>query len=148
MCFSDNIDRNHFQGNVMLQKRRSKPKMNPQFSGLNVYEFNSLRVAGSRRPANARSLKRHPITVNFCERRRPGLISSQRSSLDISRQNSSDNGSFKKRFSKGKSTLILIVIVVLFVVTHANRLALKVYMTAFPQFNTRENFNSCLRLGR
>ena len=132
----------------MLQKRTSKPKMNPQFSGLNVYELNSLRVDGSRRPANVRSLKRHPITVNFRERRRPGLISSQRSSLDISRQNSSDNGSFKKRFSKGKSTLILIVIVVLFVVTHANRLALKVYMTVFPQFNTRENFKSCLRLGR
>ena len=54
----------------------------------------------------------------------------------------------RKRFSTGKSTLILVVIVAFFVITHSNRLALKVYMSAFPQLNTKENFATCLQQGR
>merc|ERR1719367_2161254 len=58
------------------------------------------------------------------------------------------NGSIRKKFSTGKSTLILVVIVAFFVITHSNRLALKVYMSAFPQLNTKENFTTCLQQGR
>ena len=58
------------------------------------------------------------------------------------------NGSIRKKFSTGKSTLILVVIVVFFVITHSNRLALKVYMSVFPQLNTKENFTACLQQGR
>ena len=60
----------------------------------------------------------------------------------------SNNGSIRKKFSTGKSTLILVVIVVFFVITHSNRLALKVYMSVFPQLNTKENFTACLKQGR
>ena len=58
------------------------------------------------------------------------------------------SGSIRKRFSTGKSTLILVVIVAFFVITHSTRLALKVYMSVFPQLNTKENFTTCLQQGR
>ena len=70
------------------------------------------------------------------------------SSNNTSRQGSRNYRTTKKRSCTGKSTLILIVIVVFFVITHSNRLALKVYMTIFPHLNTKENFIQCLGLGR
>ena len=76
------------------------------------------------------------------------VINNRRSLHQSFRSISSNNGSLRKRFSAGKSTLILITIVVLFVITHSFRLALKVYMTVFPQFNTDEKFTGCLRLRR
>ena len=54
----------------------------------------------------------------------------------------------EKLFSMEKSTLILIIIVSLFIVTHSTRMASKMYMTIFPQFNTEENFIRCLQLNR
>ena len=70
-------------------------------------------------------------------------ISSLRKSIKGFKPESIRNG-----FSPGKSTVILVVIVVLFFITHSNRLALKIYMISFPQLNTRENFTSCSRQGR
>ena len=74
-------------------------------------------------------------------------INNGRSSFGGSKDGS-NNGSIRKKFSTGKSTLILVVIVVFFVITHSNRLALKVYMSVFPQLNTKENFTACLKQGR
>ena len=54
----------------------------------------------------------------------------------------------EKLFSMEKSTLILIIIVSLFIVTHSTRMASKVYMTIFPQLNTEENFIRCFQLNR
>ena len=70
-------------------------------------------------------------------------ISSMRKSIKGFKPESIRNG-----FSPGKSTVILVVIVVLFFITHSNRLALKIYMISFPQLNTRENFTNCSRQGR
>ena len=47
-----------------------------------------------------------------------------------------------------KSSLILVAIVVLFILTHSYRLALKVYEVLMPQGNTFENFKRCFSLGR
>ena len=74
-------------------------------------------------------------------------INNGRRSLEGSKDDS-NNGSIRKKFSTGKSTLILVVIVVFFVITHSNRLALKVYMSVFPQLNTKENFTNCSLQGR
>ena len=53
-----------------------------------------------------------------------------------------------KRLSMDKSTLILIIIVTFFIITHSTRMASKLYMTIFPQFHTEENFMKCLRRNR
>ena len=47
-----------------------------------------------------------------------------------------------------KSSMILVAIVLLFVVTHSYRLALKVYEVVIPQGNTFENFKRCFAVGR
>ena len=75
--------------------------------------------------------------------RRIPSISSVRKSIKGFKSESIRNG-----FSPGKSTIILVVIVVLFFITHSNRLGLKIYMISFPQLNTKENFTNCSRQGR
>ena len=70
-------------------------------------------------------------------------ISSVPKSIKVFNQESIRNG-----FFPGKSTVILVVIVVLFCITHSNRLALKIYMISFPQLNTKENFTNCSLQGR
>ena len=72
----------------------------------------------------------------------------ERPSIDSYNQVRRDYSSIRKRLSVEKSTLILVVIVVFFVITHSNRLALKVYMTMFPHLNTTESFKRCLHIGR
>ena len=67
---------------------------------------------------------------------------------ELCSQVSCNHGTIRKRLAMGKSTIILVVIVVFFVITHSNRLALKVYMTIFPHLNTRESFVRCLHMGR
>ena len=47
-----------------------------------------------------------------------------------------------------KSSLILVAIVLLFILTHSYRLALKVYEVLMPQGNTYENFKRCFFIGR
>ena len=74
-------------------------------------------------------------------------LNNERRSFEGSKDGST-SGSIRKKFSTGKSTMILVVIVVFFVITHSNRLALKVYMSVFPQLNTKENFTTCLQQGR
>ena len=53
-----------------------------------------------------------------------------------------------KRLSMDKSTLILIIIVTFFIITHSTRMASKLYMTIFPHFHTEENFMKCLQRNR
>ena len=89
-------------------------------------------------------------SVNIDIRRNSPTIdeNGERISTDFSPQGSRISDSVRRRSSTGKSTLILVVIVVFFVITHSNRLALKLYMTIFPHLNTKENFTRCLGLGR
>ena len=47
-----------------------------------------------------------------------------------------------------KSTLILVSIVLLFIITHSYRLALKMYEVLMPQGNTFESFKKCQSIGR
>ena len=47
-----------------------------------------------------------------------------------------------------KSSLILVTIVLLFIVTHSYRLALKLYEVLNPDKNTYENFQKCYSIGR
>ena len=47
-----------------------------------------------------------------------------------------------------KSSLILVAIVLVFLLSHSFRLALKVYEVLMPQGNTFENFKRCFSLGR
>ena len=88
------------------------------------------------------SKKRLSISKHQNHERTPS-ISSVRKSIKVFNQESIRNG-----FSPGKSTVILVVIVVLFCITHSNRLALKIYMISFPQLNTKENFTNCSLQGR
>ena len=88
------------------------------------------------------SRKRSSISNHQIHESTPS-ISSVRKSIRVSNQESIRNG-----FSPGKSTVILVVIVVLFCITHSNRLALKIYMISFPQLNTKENFTICSLQGR
>ena len=69
------------------------------------------------------------------------------SNEDIIRLNEAQMSN-EKLFSMEKSTLILIIIVSLFIVTHSTRMASKMYMTLFPHFNTEENFIRCFQLNR
>ena len=47
-----------------------------------------------------------------------------------------------------KSSMILVTIVLLFIVTHSYRLALKLYEVSNPDKNTYENFQKCYAIGR
>ena len=47
-----------------------------------------------------------------------------------------------------KSSLILVSIVLLFIITHSYRIALKMYEVLMPQKNTMENFRRCMSVGR
>ena len=58
------------------------------------------------------------------------------------------DGNFRKRLSMDKSTLILVIIVSLFIITHSSRMASKLYMSIYPQLNTEEHFIKCHRLNR
>ena len=75
-------------------------------------------------------------------------IMSQASQEIVSKQLSKINAKPQKRLVMDKSTLILIIIVTFFIITHSTRMASKLYMTIFPQFHTEENFMKCLRRNR
>ena len=47
-----------------------------------------------------------------------------------------------------KSSLILVAIVLVFLLNHSFRLALKVYEALMPEENTYENYKRCFSLGR
>jgi hypothetical protein len=55
---------------------------------------------------------------------------------------------FRKKITTEKTTLILIAIVVLFLLTHSYRLAIRFYEVVMPQSNTSDNFEYCYSLGR
>ena len=76
-------------------------------------------------------------------------IMSQTSEETVPKQfNRKCEGKYQKRLSMDKSTLILVIIVTFFIITHSTRMASKLYMTIFPQFHTEENFMKCLRRNR
>ena len=76
-------------------------------------------------------------------------IMSQTSEESVSKQlNRKCERKYQKRLSMDKSTLILVIIVTFFIITHSTRMASKLYMTIFPQLHTEENFIKCLRLNR
>ena len=56
--------------------------------------------------------------------------------------------SIRQRITTEKTTIILVAIVVLFVITHSYRLALKIYEVVMPQSNTMESFQRCYSIGR
>ena len=55
---------------------------------------------------------------------------------------------FRRKISTEKTTLILISIVVLFLLTHSYRLAIKFYEALIPHSNTEDSFEQCYSLGR
>ena len=93
--------------------------------------------------ATGRLVKKRLSMCNHQIHERTPSISCVRKSDKVFNQGSIRNG-----FSPGKSTVILVVIVVLFCITHSFRLALKIYMISFPQLNTKENFTNCSIQGR
>ena len=50
--------------------------------------------------------------------------------------------------SKENTLLVLLAIVFLFILTHAFRLAFKMYEILLPRGNTADHFEQCYRLGR
>ena len=58
------------------------------------------------------------------------------------------DGNFRKSLSMDKSTLILVIIVTFFIITHSTRMASRLYMSIYPQLLTEEHFIKCLRLNR
>ena len=58
------------------------------------------------------------------------------------------DGNFRKSLSMDKSTLILVIIVTFFIITHSTRMASKLYMSIYPELLTEEHFIKCLRLKR
>ena len=50
--------------------------------------------------------------------------------------------------SKEKTYYMLLAIVLLFILTHSFRLAVKVYEIVMPNANTHENFEACYIIGR
>ena len=56
--------------------------------------------------------------------------------------------SCRKKITTEKTSFILIAIVVLFLLTHSYRLAIKFYEALMPQSNTADNFDICFSLGR
>ncbi len=53
---------------------------------------------------------------------------------------------FQKK--REKSTVILVLIVLIFIVCHSYRLSLRVYEFSHPESQTREHFERCYKLGR
>ena len=56
--------------------------------------------------------------------------------------------SCRKKITTEKTTFILIVIVVLFLITHSYRLSIRFYEALMPQSNTVDSFDFCFSLGR
>ena len=56
--------------------------------------------------------------------------------------------SCRKKITTEKTSFILIAIVVLFLLTHSYRLAIKFYEALMPQSNTADSFDICFSLGR
>ena len=90
----------------------------------------------------------HSVTFDIRNTNQSSDNNGERISNDLSAHRFCNYNGIRRRLSTGKSTLILVVIVVLFLIIHSNRLALKLYMTIFPHLNTKENFTRCLSLGR
>ena len=64
------------------------------------------------------------------------------------RNSQKDSSKITEMIPAEKSSLILVAIVLLFILTHSYRLALKVYEVLMPQGNTFENFKRCFSIGR
>ena len=56
--------------------------------------------------------------------------------------------STKLKVRTHKSAIVLALIVILFIITHSYRMALKIYEVALPELNTIERFKLCFSLKR
>ena len=74
------------------------------------------------------------------------LLAEESRSMYFHRQ--SCQNSCRKKITTEKTSFILIAIVVLFLLTHSYRLAIKFYEALMPQSNTAETFDFCFSLGR
>ena len=61
---------------------------------------------------------------------------------------SSTKHSVKLKVRTEKSAMVLALIVILFLITHSYRMALKLYEVALPKINTMERFKICFTLKR
>ena len=88
--------------------------------------------------------------------RKPSTIKSFRALRRMTRYKGMKGRKAKKEMSKSKklkvrtdrSAVVLVTIVILFMVTHCYRLALKIYEVASPNTQTMENFKMCFALKR
>ena len=82
-----------------------------------------------------RSKSSHALTTYTCDCSNPQNIPNESVIADV-------------QIPTEKSTLILVAIVLLFILTHSFRLALKMYEVLMPHGNTLESFERCLSVGR
>ena len=141
-----------------LQKRREKRfELRRSVSDYSFHE----EIKHSRFDDNALSKSKNHLKV-------PGSESLKTSNMTFGRIKSNSiaapivctcfqaTGSYQKESQKNmdrnipaeKSSLILVAIVLVFLLSHSFRLALKVYEVLMPQGNTFENFKRCFSLGR
>ena len=124
----------------MNQKKISAPTEN-QLSGKDAKQPSSQTTISVKQPKT-----KYLEHTNISAKQSTG---SELSLDNVANQLEKDsNETQEKLFSMEKSTLIMIIIVSMFIVTHSTRMARNMYMTIFPQFNTEENFLRCLQLNR
>ena len=124
----------------MNQKKISAPTEN-QLSGKDKKQPSSQTIISVKQPKT-----KYLEDTNISSKQSTG---SELSLDNVANQLEKDsNDTQEKLFSMEKSTLIMIIIVSMFIVTHSTRMARNMYMTIFPQFNTEENFLRCLQLNR
>ena len=124
----------------MNQKKISAPTEN-QLSGKDKKQPSSQTIISVKQPKT-----KYLEDTNISSKQSTG---SELSLDNVANQLEKDsNETQEKLFSMEKSTLIMIIIVSMFIVTHSTRMARNMYMTIFPQFNTEENFLRCLQLNR
>ena len=111
-----------------------------------MYRNNNVQVP--RQSLVSRGLSKHNSLEHKNIERRRSIASEKSDEIRPKQHTRECEGNFRKRLSMDKSTLILVIIVTFFIITHSTRMASKLYMTIFPQFHTEENFIKCLRLNR
>ena len=111
-----------------------------------MYRNNNVHLP--RQSSVSRGLSKHNSLKHENIERRQNIVSVRSDEICPKQHTRQCEGNFRKRLSMDKSTLILVIIVTFFIITHSTRMASKLYMTIFPQLHTEENFIKCLRLNR
>ena len=111
-----------------------------------MYRNNNVQLP--KQSSVSRGLSKHNSLKYESFERRQSIVSERNDEICPKQHTRQCEGNFRKRLSMDKSTLILVIIVTFFIITHSTRMASKLYMTIFPQLHTEENFIKCLRLNR